>query len=185
MQQWRGVPSHFNSSTPFDAAVFGAMGILVVFIEIVIIVLAVWTWVSLEAPRALGWSIRFGMLLLVASQLLGNLIIANGSNIFGAAGAMKVPHALSLHGAQVLPCLGFLLLFASWDETRRIRTVVMAAIAYVALVAVSAAQGFRGLAPLDLAVVPRLIMAGSSIVMVSAYVIALRALVGSAKAKAG
>jgi hypothetical protein len=48
----------------------------VAFIEIVIIVLAVWTWVSLEAPGALGWSIRFGMLLLVASQGIGNLIIA-------------------------------------------------------------------------------------------------------------
>ena len=184
MQQWRGVPSHFNLNTPFDAAVFGAMGILVFFVEIVIIVLAVWTWVSLDAPRALGWSIRFGMLLLVSSQVLGNLIIANGSSTFGAAGAMKVPHALSFHGAQVLPCLAFLLLFASWDETRRIRTVVMAAIAYVALVAVSAAQAFRGRAPLDLAVVPGLIMVGSSIVMVSAYVITLRALVGSAKAKA-
>ncbi len=48
----------------------------VAFIEIVIIVLAAWTWVSLEAYRALGWSIRFGMLLLVASQGIGNLIIA-------------------------------------------------------------------------------------------------------------
>ncbi len=51
MQQWRGVPSHFNTNTPFDAAVFGAMGGLVILIETVIIVLAVWTWVSLEAPR--------------------------------------------------------------------------------------------------------------------------------------
>lgn len=185
MQQWRGVPSHFNTNTPFDAAVFGAMGGLVILIETVIIVLAVWTWVSLEAPRALGWSIRFGMLLLVASQALGNLIIANGSSTFGEAGAMKVPHALSLHGAQVLPFLAFLLLFASWDETRRIRTVVMAAIAYAAVVAVSAAQAFRGLAPLELGVLPGLVMVGSSIVMVSAYVITLRALVGSAKANAG
>jgi len=37
MQQWRGVPSHFNSSTPFDAAVFFLMAILIMFAGIVIL----------------------------------------------------------------------------------------------------------------------------------------------------
>jgi hypothetical protein len=110
MQQWRGVPSHFNYSTPFDAAVFNIMGTMIVLVEIVIVLIALWTFFSLKAPPSLAWAIRLGMVLLVVSQIFGNLIIANGipqvldfqsgefisegvnsAYIFGAAGSMKVP----------------------------------------------------------------------------------------------
>src|SRR2546422_10569930 len=37
MQQWRGVPSHLNNSTPFDSAVFLAMGFLILVTGMVIL----------------------------------------------------------------------------------------------------------------------------------------------------
>jgi len=50
LQRWRGVPSHFNNDTPFDLAVFDLMGILVLVVAVGIIVMTVWTFVSLRGP---------------------------------------------------------------------------------------------------------------------------------------
>ena len=48
---------------------------------------------SLQANRSLAWAIRIGMVILLAAQVFGLLIIANGSSTFGPAGAMKYPCA--------------------------------------------------------------------------------------------
>jgi len=50
----------------------------------------------------------------------------------------------------VLPLLGWLLLFTNWTEEQRTRVVIVGALSYVGLVAVSTSQTFRGLAPFDL-----------------------------------
>ena len=173
MQQWRGVPSHFNSSTSFDAAVFATMGALIVFAGVVITVVALWTFLSLQAPRSLTWAIRAGMVLLVVAQFFGYLIIANGGNTFGAAGAMKVPHALTMHAPQVLPLLGWLLLFTNWSESRRTQAVIVAAAGYTGLAAVSAFQTFSGVAPFDLSLVAALVFGISAVGLILAYVAAL------------
>ena len=108
------------------------------------------TFFALQAPPSLTWAIRVGMVLLVAGQLFGIPMIRLGSHTFGAAGAIKVPHALALHGAQVLPVLAWLLLFTNRSETQRTRTVILGAVGYSVLVAISAIQAFGGRAPLDL-----------------------------------
>jgi hypothetical protein len=170
MQQWRGVPSHFNESTPFDEAVFAAMGVLIIFAAFVIVVVTVWTFISLQAPRSLAWAIRFGWVALVGGQLFGNLMITQGGHTFGAAGAMKVPHALTVHGPQVLPLLGWLLLFTNWSERQRTRTVLLGTVGYVGLVVVSAFQTYSGRAPLDLSLPTALGLGMSLAIFGAAYV---------------
>jgi hypothetical protein len=188
MQQWRGVPSHFNYSTPFDGAVFNIMGTMIVLVEIVVVVVALWTFFSLKAPLSLTWAIRLGMVLLVVSQIFGNLIIANGipqvldfqtgefiregvnsAYIFGAAGSMKVPHALTLHAIQVLPLLAFLLLFTNWSESRRLAAVIVAAAGYTGLVIVSAFQTLSGLALFDMTLLAGLGFGISALNLIVAY----------------
>jgi hypothetical protein len=39
----------------------------------------------------------------------------------GSEGVVNVPHALALHGLQVLPALAWLLSFTAADESRRVR----------------------------------------------------------------
>ena len=192
MQQWRGVPSHFNYSTPFDAVVFNIMGTMIVLVEIVIVLIALWTFFSLKAPPSLAWAIRLGMVLLVVSQIFGNLIIANGipqvldfqtgdfiregvnsAYIFGAAGSIKVPHALTLHAIQVLPLLAFLLLFTNWSESRRLTAVIVAAAGYTGLVIVSAFQTFSGLALFDMSLLAGLGFGISALNLIVAYAAAL------------
>ena len=196
MQQWRGVPSHFNFSTPFDAAVFSVMGVLIVLIEIVIIVVAVWAFFPLKTPLSLTWAIRIGMLLQVVGQIFGNLIIQNGvpkvtdpqtggfiyeavksAYIFGEAGSIKVPHSLTLHAVQVLPVLAFLLLFTNWSESRRLTAVIVAAAGFTGLVAVSSFQTFSGLALFDMRLLVRLGSGISAVCLIVAYPAALAGLV--------
>ncbi len=192
MQQWRGVPSHFNFSTPFDAAFFNANGVMIGFTVTVIAIVAIWSLFSLQAPPSLAWAIRASMALLVVAQIFGILILRNGipkvidfqtgefisegtrsAYIFGEAGDMKVPHALTLHAAQVLPVLAWLLLFTNWSEIRRTQAVIVAAAGYTGLVAVSAFQTFSGVAPFDLSLVAALVFGISAGGLIVAYAAAL------------
>ncbi len=56
LQRWRGVPSHFNSSTVFDAAVFSLMGALVAFVSIAVFVMTIWTLRPCVAPQVPAWA---------------------------------------------------------------------------------------------------------------------------------
>jgi hypothetical protein len=169
LQQWRGVPSHFNNSTPLDAGLFALAGVLILFTGIVILAVTLLSFFSLKAPPSLAWAIRLGLLLLVASQFFGLLMIRQDSHTFGSAGAMKIPHALALHAAQVLPLLGWLLLFTKWTEGRRTRTVLVGAAGYTVVLAVSAFQTYTGRAPLDLSVGAALLLGIGALLLLAAY----------------
>jgi hypothetical protein len=79
--------------------------------------------------------------------------VREGLTAFGAAGVMKVPHAVGIHAIQVLPALAWLLSFAALPERRRLGLVRMAVLGYVALLAVSLLQVATGVAPFDVGVV--------------------------------
>jgi len=166
LQRWRGVPSHFNTTTGFDATVFQLMGLLVAVAALDIITVTVRALTSLDAAPSMRLAIRAGLLLLVAGQVLGQLILINGvavlrddpgvdlaqANVLGLAGQMKVPHAVALHAVQVLPALAWLLSSTALAERVRLRLVVLATAGYAGLLLVNVAQTFRGLAPLALGV---------------------------------
>jgi hypothetical protein len=72
------------------------------------------------------------------------------SNTFGSAGALKVPHAFTLHVVQVLPALALLLLVADLTEHRRLQIIGLGAMGYGALIASTLLQAYGGRSPLDL-----------------------------------
>ncbi len=168
-QQWREVKSHFNSSTAFDQRLFDLAGAAIGVAGIVIVVVTVWAFARLRAPASLAWAIRAGLILLVAGQVFGALMIAEDGHTFGAAGVMKVPHALSLHGLQVLPVLGWLVQFAPGSERRRVRIVQAGTGGYVLLVVVSAVQTFSGRSPLELGVASALLLGAGTVLVAAAY----------------
>ena len=150
MQTWRGVASHFNDTTTFDSAVFSAMGMLVSIVALVTVVVTVWAFVRLDAPAPLALAIRLGLVLMLVSQVVGAQMIAEGGNTFGGSGALKVPHALTLHAIQVLPALALLLLASESSERRSLRTVGLGAAGYLGLISSTMVQTYAGRAPLDL-----------------------------------
>ena len=150
MQIWRGVPSHFNFSTPFDTMVFSLMGISIGLHAPLILGVLLCSVFFLKAPSIFRWTITSGMLLLVISLVFGIVMIMNNSNTIGLLGQMKVPHALALHAAQVLPLLGLLLSFTNLSETKRTRFVIVGVLSYSALVGITAFQAFNGHPIVDL-----------------------------------
>jgi hypothetical protein len=108
-------------------------------------------------------AVRAGLLVLLVAQGVGGWMVGHGVGpasdgvtqgltTFGAAGVMKVPHAVAMHAVQVLPALAWLLGFARLPDRRRVGLVWAATTGYGALVAVSLLQTAAGLAPLDLGV---------------------------------
>jgi len=150
MQVWRGVPSHFNFSTPFDAAVFGMMGVSISLHIPLIVGIYVSSLFYLNVAGSFKWAISSSLLLLIASQIFGIVMIVNNSNTVGLAGQMKIPHALSLHAAQLMPLLAWLLSFTDFSENKRTRIVMAGIASYTILVVITASQTLIGLAIVDL-----------------------------------
>jgi hypothetical protein len=167
LQQWRGVPSHFNSDSTFDSTVFTAMGILVGIVVVGVAILTVWVFVAPKADPATTLAIRVAMVLLLIGQGLGGLLLANGfantgpignASIVGSAGQLKVPHALALHGLQVLVVLAALLERSTLDLKARLRAVVLCAVGYADVLSTSLLQALSGRAPFDLGPAALLVM---------------------------
>jgi hypothetical protein len=161
MQRWRGVAAHFNNATTLDSLLFLLMGGGAVAVTAtVILVMTVLAFSAMRAAPSMALAIRAGLVILLVAQVVGGWMIQHGLGpaeegvtegltTFGAAGVMKVPHAVAIHGIQVLPALAWLLSFADLPERRRVGLVRVAALGYVALVAVSVLQTASGLAPFD------------------------------------
>lgn len=71
----RGVRSHFNFATPFDAALFGAMGAFVILIWAMNIVAAGLLLRQRFDDRAFAWSLRLGLIVTVLGAGLGNVMV--------------------------------------------------------------------------------------------------------------
>lgn len=170
MQKWRGVESHFNEATPFDGMVFSLMGSLVSLIGLMIVVITVWSFVRIDAPPSLTLAVRAGLVLMLVSQVVGVQMIVEGGNTFGAEGALKVPHAFTLHAVQVLPALALLLLASpEHTERRRIEILSLGAVGYAALIASTMTQAYAGRSPFDLAALSSaLALLGLGLLLVSA-----------------
>lgn len=164
-QKWRGVPSHLNFATPTDATISAVLA-ATAFLGLIppIVAITYLAYRRLDAPPEMRLAIRAGLAILVLSQFAGGALIANGRviglppeardlSIFGAAGQLKVPHAVTLHALQALPILAALLALTSWNALVRLRVVWVATAGYAGIVLVAVAQALQGLAPADLTAV--------------------------------
>jgi hypothetical protein len=153
LQTWRGVESHFNYRTPFDAAVAQLMSGLILAVSLYALVQALRSLGPLDAAPDLALAVRAGLALLVLACALGFLIqavaerqaAAGGSGEFyGAAGILKFPHGTPLHALQALPALAWLTARSGWEMRRRVAAVAAAAAGVALLTGYSLAQTFAG-----------------------------------------
>lgn len=155
MQAWRGVPSHFNVETPFDAAVTGLLAGGGATLVLVILTLTIAAWRSNPpVPVSLTMAVRIGLLTLCASLAVGALMIARGMTLarggdpeaaYATGGALKPTHAALMHGVLLLPLVAWLLTFTDWSERRRLAVVAIVCGAYVGIAAAVAAANLAGM----------------------------------------
>ncbi|MBK8049631.1 MAG: hypothetical protein IPK16_22490 [Anaerolineales bacterium] len=71
MQVARGTSSHFNVSTPFDAAVFSIMGAMISLVAVMNLLLAIWLLFQRMPDPVIAWGLRLGVLLSLTGIAVG------------------------------------------------------------------------------------------------------------------
>ena len=147
MQAWRGVPSHFNLETPFDAAVAQTLAVGGFALVAVIAALTVSAFRDRRSlPLGLRQAIRAGLIALVGAQVAGAVMIGTGVRLvasgrpelaYATGGWLKPVHAVLMHGILVLPLLAWAISKTEWDERSQARAVRAGIIAYAVAVVVA------------------------------------------------
>jgi len=153
LQAWRGVPSHFNVETSFDAAVAQVLavgGFTIVGIIVALTSAAFRDGTGLRPPLRLA--IRAGLLALVAAQIAGGVMIGTGMQLvfggepqraYATGGWLKPAHAALMHGILVLPLLAWLASRTDWEERTQTRGVSIGIAVYALIVAATIVSVLR------------------------------------------
>ncbi|MEP7364753.1 MAG: hypothetical protein ABI972_15970 [Acidobacteriota bacterium] len=128
MQSARGVPSHFNNTTPLDAAVFGVMGLMILLNTLLAFgVFLGYVWRDVAAEPLVVAGVRTGLVMFMMGSLIGVIMVVLQGHTIGAGdggpglpllnwstmhGDLRIAHAVGLHALQAIP------LAAWWISTR-------------------------------------------------------------------
>lgn len=165
LQAWRGTTSHFNNTTPLNAALFAVMGASIAILWLASVGLTAATFKQKFSNRALGWSLRLGLLITVLGSISGALMVQQrpglppnigGSHTIGApdggkglpilgwstqAGDLRVGHFVGLHAVQAIPLLYWLL---SRRRRARPEAIFAGSASYLAAFVLLEWQALRG-----------------------------------------
>ncbi len=97
LQAARGTTSHFNIGTPLDATIFTTMGVAILVAWFLAIALTVALFRRRFTDRALGWSLRLGMLITVLGSGMGGLMTQPTAAQLESA---RATHRLPVAGAH-------------------------------------------------------------------------------------
>lgn len=124
-QAARGVQSHFNFSTSYDATIFSMMGMMI-YLNLLFDVWAFGLFLVKKPaiPNSYLWGIRLGFLVFLIFASQGQMMIARQAHSVGVpdggpglpvvnwstiGGDLRIAHALGLHAFQIIPLVGWLL----------------------------------------------------------------------------
>lgn len=161
-QAARGVTSHFNVATPFDAALYFAMGAAAIT-QMVLLGWTLWLFCTqtVAQPKLYLYGIRAGMALVLLGMLPGFAMVGRGQHSVGVAdggvglplanwstagGDLRVAHFFGLHAIQVLPIVGLLFgqLQVRLGTRRSLAAFTLFASAYALLLVSTFAQALAG-----------------------------------------
>ncbi len=99
LQAWRGTTSHFNVSTPLDAALFSIMGVAIAILWLAMIAVAVALFRQPFEDRAMGWALRLGLLITVFGAATGGVMVSPTSAQLERA---RLTHEMPISGAHTV-----------------------------------------------------------------------------------
>lgn len=125
LQAGRGVRSHFNHDTPFDDAVYGIMGLMIVINTIAVTLFFLPLFQSKYKTRiapALRVGLQAGAVIFLVGSIFGGVMSGIDRHTIGGPdggpgipglnwsthfGDLRIVHALGLHALQILPLIGW------------------------------------------------------------------------------
>jgi len=169
LQAARGTTSHYNEATPFDAALWKAMGLSIMMLFVSHLIIAVAALRQRIQDRTIAYGMRLGLGLSLLGMLAAvPMVIPRGEpEIDGVAGAhsvgvpdggpgllflgwsttggdLRIGHFFGLHALQVLPLLAFLLTRTGLADRVRARLLLVGGAAYGVLNVLLTWQALRG-----------------------------------------
>lgn len=153
LQQWRGVASHFNEATPFDARVDGAITLLICVVTAAILDFGLRSFGPMFGPSDCKLAWRGGIAFLLISCGIGFIALAYGHyqtvagkdpGVYGNAGVVKFPHGMAIHAIQIFPAVAWCLARLQFHESERLRVVRCLIINMTLLLAYSCLQTLTG-----------------------------------------
>jgi hypothetical protein len=100
LQAWRGAVSHFNVSTRLDNLLFTIMGSGIVVQTLSSLVVAIVLWRQVFADRALGWALRLGMAVTIASALVSGALMLRPTP--DQVAEARITHRMPVVGAHTV-----------------------------------------------------------------------------------
>jgi hypothetical protein len=161
-QAARGVRSHFNDDSVFDAALYSIMGATITVVWLATVAIALRFLRERSADRVTASAVRLGLLVGLAGMAIGFLISANGGHAVGVpdggpglflvgwsttGGDLRIGHFVGMHALQLLPLVAAGLAALGHDrldEAIGLRIVRIAAAGYAGLVVLVTWQAMRG-----------------------------------------
>jgi len=155
VQAIRGVPMHFNVSTPFDSTLWGFMSVTIMAFWVVTLIAVILAMLQPVSNRILAWGVRLGLLIVLIGFAEGFLMPpptdgGPGIPFLGWStqhGDLRVGHFIGIHGIQAIALLALLLMRRpeQWLTIRhRVTLVWIGAISYLGLVVLVTWQALRG-----------------------------------------
>ncbi|NER16620.1 hypothetical protein [Spongiivirga citrea] len=124
-QAARGVQSHYNQSSLFDALLFSAMGILIAINVLIMVLFAIDTIrLKLNTSKPVQWAILLGWIIVVFGSWVGGQMISQVAHNVGVAdggdglplvnwstvgGDLRIAHFFGLHAIQIIPLFAVLI----------------------------------------------------------------------------
>jgi hypothetical protein len=158
-QAGRGVRSHFNTDTAFDANLFSVMGATIVVLWFATLAVALRFLREPGHDRAFATAVRLGLVVTLVGLLEGFVMVALNGHSVGVAdggpglplvgwsttgGDLRIAHFVGMHALQGLPLLAAALgALGRFDELTRMRIVQVAAAAWTGLVVLLTGQALR------------------------------------------
>ena len=164
-QAWRGVPSHYNFATDFDAALFLIEGGVAAIFFVSTVVLLVAAFRARGIAPSLRLAILAGAGMVLCGCATGILMAANMSGIWEGAffsnlarrrvngyagppaglvgGDLVMLHAVGLHGLMLISLAAWLLTYTTLPETERTRRTGLVVAIIVSAAVILTVQVFR------------------------------------------
>jgi len=185
MQRWRGVASHFNEATPFDSAIWSAIGTLILPLTLGVTLLLIVSFVRFRGTLASRVAVVAGLAGILAAGWIGRDMAAIGEAAFaatgqvpqdeliGAAGSAKLAHFVGLHAVQVLAVLAIVVNAGRLSARAAGLVTLVGAAGYAAVFGAVTATAYAGRAPYSPTVAMSLLLVGGVLALVAAAVVAV------------